>query len=84
MIHTLLLRLAERLPLYPPTVAVVGTALVIVLALWFLGRSKETILFSLAVGILGLGLTVGLFGLDHYGSPATWGALEEVAESLDL
>jgi hypothetical protein len=80
MIHTLLLRLADRLPIYPPAVALVGAALVIVLTWWLLGRSRQTALFSIAVGTLGLGLAVGLFGLEHSVNPNTWGALEEVAE----
>jgi hypothetical protein len=80
MIHNLLLRLADRLPLYPPAVVLVGVVLVIILTLWLLGRSRQTVLFSVAVGILGLGLAVGLFGLDHSVNHATWGTLEEVAE----
>jgi len=80
MIHSLLLRLSERLPLYPPAVVFVGAVLVIALALWLLGRSRQTVLFSVAIGILGLGLAVGLFGLDHPGSPAGWKAVEDIAE----
>ena len=80
MIHSLLLRLSERLPFYPPAVVFIGAVLVIALALWLLGRSRQTVLFSAAVGILGLGLAVGLFGLDHPGSPASWKAVEELAE----
>jgi len=80
MIHNLLLRLSERLPLYPPAVVVVGAALVIVLALWLVGRSRQTVLFSLAVAILGLGLAVGLFGLNQPVEPANWKALEDIAE----
>jgi type IV secretory pathway TraG/TraD family ATPase VirD4 len=80
MIHTVLLKLADRLPLFPPAVALVGAALVIILTLWLLGRSRQTALFAVAVGILGFGLAVGFFGLNHSGDPVTWGALEEVAE----
>jgi len=80
MIHTLLSRLAERLPLYPPLTVVVGAALAIALTLWLLGRSRNTILFSIAVGILGAGVAVGLFGVGRPVDPITWGRLEEIAE----
>ena len=80
MIHSLLLRLSERLPIYPPAATLMAAVLVIVLALWHFGRSRETVLFSIAIAILGLGLAVGLVGLDRPADPVAWGALEEVAE----
>ena len=79
MIHTLLLRLADRLPFYPPLAVAAGAALVIVLTLWLVGRSRNTVLFSIAVGILGLGLVVGFLGISQPGDPVTWGKLEEIA-----
>lgn len=82
MIHDLLLRLDGILPFYPPAVVVVAAILLSVLALWLLGRSRGTVLFALAVGILSLGLAVGLVGVDNPASPVVWGELEDVAERV--
>jgi type IV secretory pathway TraG/TraD family ATPase VirD4 len=82
MIHELLLKLNDTLPLYPPAIIVVAAALLVVLILWLLGRSRGTILFSLAIGLLALGLAVGLFGLDKPAAAASWGRLEDMADTL--
>ncbi len=47
-----------------------------------MGRSRGTILSSLALGLLALGLAVGLFGLDKPAVPIRWGELEDMAEAL--
>jgi hypothetical protein len=83
VIHELLLKLDEALPLYPPLVVGAAACLVVLMALWLFGRSKGTILFSVAAVLLALGLAVGLFGLDKPdGHPAGWGDLEDVAEDV--
>jgi type IV secretory pathway TraG/TraD family ATPase VirD4 len=82
MIHELLLKLNDILPLYPPAIVVAAAALLVVLILWLLGRSRSTILFSLAIGLLALGLAVGLFGLDKPAAAASWGQLEDLADTL--
>jgi len=82
MIHDLLLRLDQALPFYPPAVAGLAAALVIVLTMWLFKRSRGAVLFSIAVGVLGLGLAVGLFGIDRPSSPLAWGAVEDVADRL--
>ena len=79
MIHDLLLRLDGILPLYPPAVMMAMAAVVIVLALRLLGRSKGTVLFALAIGILSLSQAVGLAGVDKPASPLLWGELEDLA-----
>jgi type IV secretory pathway TraG/TraD family ATPase VirD4 len=82
VIHELLLKLNDSLPLYPPAVLAVVAAALIVLVLWLLGRTKGALLFSLALGLLALGLAVGIIGLDKPAAPLRWGALESLAESL--
>jgi len=82
MIHELLLTLDRALPLFPPLVVGAATLLVVVLALWLFGRSRGTILFSLAALFLALGLVVGLAGLDRPASTARWGDVEDLAEDL--
>jgi type IV secretory pathway TraG/TraD family ATPase VirD4 len=82
MIHELLLKLNDRLPLYPPAVVVVAAAALIALLLWLLSRSKGAILLSLALGLLGLGLAVGLFGLDKPAAAPSWGRFEDLADTL--
>ena len=82
MIHELLLTLDRALPLFPPLVVGAATLLVVVLALWLFGRSRGTILFSLAALFLALGLVAGLVGLDRPASTARWGDVEDLAEDL--
>jgi len=82
MIHSLLLRLDEGLPLRPPLIIGLGTALAIVLALWLSKRPRTALLFSAAVGLLALGLVVGLVGLSRPGEPHFWQGLEGAAERL--
>jgi type IV secretory pathway TraG/TraD family ATPase VirD4 len=83
VIHELLLKLDQALPLYPPLVVGAATVPVALLALWLFGKSRGTILFSIAAILLALGLAVGLFGLDRPAShPARWGDLEDVAQDL--
>lgn len=82
MIHELLLRLDEVVPFYPPLAVGLVTVLVIVSVLRLLGRSRGTILFSMAAVLAGLGLAVGLVGIDRPASPVAWGAVEGVAERL--
>jgi hypothetical protein len=80
MIHDLLLRLDGILPLYPPAMVVVAAILLGILVLRLLGRSRGTVLFALAVGVLSLGLAVGLVGVDRPASPLVWGEVEDLAE----
>jgi len=82
MIHELLLTLAKTLPLYPPLVVSIVGLLMVALTLWLFGRSRGTILFSLAALLLALGLVAGLVGLDKPGSPARWGDVEDLAQDL--
>jgi hypothetical protein len=80
MIHQLLLRLGEKLPLYPPAVALAAGVLAVVLCLWLFGRSRETALVCVIVAVLATGLAAGLFGLDRASSPIFWGRFEDVAD----
>ena len=82
MIHDLLLRLDGILPLYPPALVVVAAILLDVLVLRLLGRSRGMVLFAVAVGLLALGLTVGLAGVDRPARPLAWGDLEDVAAQV--
>jgi hypothetical protein len=83
MIHKLLLALDKALPLYPPLTVGVAAVLAVVLALWLFGRSRGTILFSVAAVLLALGLAVGLVGLDQpAGHPGHWGDLEDLAQDV--
>jgi hypothetical protein len=79
MIHELLLALDRALPLFPPFVVGAATLLVVVLALWLFGRSRGTILFSLAALFLALGLVLGLAGLDR---PASVSFVQPDGKSL--
>lgn len=82
MIHKLLLNLNEALPFSPPLVVGVAAALIVVLALWLYGRSRGTVLFCVAIGLLAVGLVVGLSGIEIPGEPLTWGQVEDVAEDF--
>jgi type IV secretion system protein VirD4 len=82
MIHDVLMALDGVLPFYPPLIVGAGAVLVIFLVLWLFGRSKGTILFSLAALILALGLIVGLVGLDRPASSVRWGDVEDLVEDL--
>jgi hypothetical protein len=82
MIHEALLALDGALPLHLPLIVGVGAVLAILLALWLFGRSKGTILFSLAALILALGLIAGLVGLSRPANSARWGDVEDLAEDL--
>jgi type IV secretion system protein VirD4 len=82
MIHELLLSLDGALPFYPPLIVGAAAVLVVFLTLWLYGRSKATILFSLAVGFLTVGLVVGLIGLDKPSAPVRWKPVEDLAEDL--
>ena len=75
MIHELLLTLDEALPLIPPLVIAAMAVLLIAPALLLYGRSKGTLLFSIATALLALGLVVGLVGVDRPGGSLRWGAL---------
>jgi type IV secretory pathway TraG/TraD family ATPase VirD4 len=79
MIHNLLLRLSEGLPLSPPLVVGAGTALIVVLTLGLYSRSRGTILFCVAIGLVGTGLVVGLVAVQAPGEPLLWGQVEEAA-----
>jgi type IV secretory pathway TraG/TraD family ATPase VirD4 len=82
MIHELLLRLDKALPFYPPAVVGLAAVLIVVLTQWLFKRSRGAVLFSIAAGVLGLGLAVGLFGIDRPASPVAWGAVEDAADRL--
>jgi hypothetical protein len=82
MIHELLLKLDEALPLYPPLVVGGAAILIIGLTLWIFGRSRGTILFAVSLAFLAIGLVVGLVGLDRPPHPVNWGDLEELAERV--
>ena len=82
MINDMLAMLNDSLPLYPPVVVSLGGVLLSILALWLLGRSRGTILFSAAVLLLSLGLVVGLVGLDKPSGSASWREAENLAEDL--
>jgi type IV secretory pathway TraG/TraD family ATPase VirD4 len=82
LIHAALLALDGALPVYPPLIIGVAALLVICLALWLFGRSRGTILLSLAVLVLALGLIVGLVGLSRPGSSPRWGDVEDLAKDL--
>jgi hypothetical protein len=82
MIHEALLALDGALPLHPPLIVGATAVLVIFLALWLLGRSRVTILFSLAALFLAVGLIVGLVGLSRPANSARWGDMEDIAEDL--
>jgi len=82
MIHNLLSSLNEALPFSPPLLVGAAAVLIAVLALWLYGRSRGTILFCLAVALLGAGLAVGLLGIQAPSDPLTWGQVEDVARDL--
>jgi type IV secretory pathway TraG/TraD family ATPase VirD4 len=82
MIHRLLLNLDKSLPLYPPAAMGVGAVLIIALVLWLFGRSKGTVLFSIAAIILAAGLAIGLIGLDRPSGSIRWRPVEDVAEGI--
>jgi type IV secretory pathway TraG/TraD family ATPase VirD4 len=82
MIHELLLKLNEALPLYPPLVVGGAAILIIGLTLWIFGRSRGTVLFAVSLAFLAVGLVVGLVGLDRPSHPMDWGDLEELAERV--
>jgi hypothetical protein len=83
VIHELLLRLDEALPLYPPLVVGAAAIVLVLLSLWLFGRSRGTVLFSVAAVVLALGLAAGLFGLNQpAGRPGRWGDLEDLADDL--
>ncbi len=82
MIHDLLLTLDKTLPLYPPLVVGAVALLMVVLALWLFGRSRGTILFSLAALFLALGVVAGLVGLDRPATSTRWGDVEDLAEDI--
>ena len=82
MIHNLLSSLNEALPFSPPLLIGAVALLIVVPALWLNGRSRGTILFCVATGILAVGLIVGLSGIEAPTDPFTWGSLEDVAEDF--
>jgi hypothetical protein len=83
MIHELLLALDEALSWHPPLLMGAAAILVGLLALWLFGRSRGTVLFSVASALLAAGLAVGLVGLDHPADrPGRWGDLEDLAQDL--
>ena len=82
MIHSLLGTLDRSLPVYPPLIVAAIAAAIVALALSLYGRSRAVVLFCAAAGFLGLGLAVGLAGVDCPARPVTWGSLEETAETI--
>jgi type IV secretory pathway TraG/TraD family ATPase VirD4 len=82
MIHELLLKLNEALPLYPPLVVGGAAILIIGLTLWLFGRSRGTVLFAVSIALLAGGLVVGLVGVDRPVEAIRWGDLEDLADRL--
>ncbi len=82
MIHRLLLYLDQALPIYPPAVALLGGVGIVILALVLFGRNRGTILASVAVALLAVGLAVGLAGVQRPAAPLRWGAVEDLAEAV--
>jgi hypothetical protein len=82
MIHNLLQGLYNTLPINPSIVVAAIAIIITILTLLLYGRSKGTVLFSLAIILLAVGLAVGLTGLDKPSSPSTWGELESMAEAM--
>ena len=82
MIHTLLLELESALPFSPTGLVIVAACLLSALVLWLFGRSRNTLLFSVAIACLAAGLAVGLVGLDRPADPIRWGDVEDLAEAL--
>ena len=82
MVHELLLKLDEALPLDPPLVVGGAAILIIVLTLRLGGRSRTTVVFAVGLGFLAAGVTVGLVGLHRPPHPADWGELEDLAERV--
>jgi len=82
MIHELLLKLDEALPLYPPLVVGGAAILIIGLILWLLGRSRGTVLFAVSIALLAVGLVVGLVGVDRPVEAIRWGEFEDLADRL--
>jgi hypothetical protein len=80
MVHKLLLKLNEALPLYPPLVVGGAAILIIGLTLWRFGRSRGTILFVVSLVLLAVGLVVGLVGVDRPVEAIRWGDLEDLAD----
>jgi type IV secretory pathway TraG/TraD family ATPase VirD4 len=80
MVHKLLLKLNEVLPLYPPLLVGGAAILIIGLTLWRFGRSRGTILFAVSIALLAGGLGVGLVGVDRPVEAIRWGELEDLAD----
>jgi type IV secretory pathway TraG/TraD family ATPase VirD4 len=86
MVHKLLLKLNEVLPLYPPLVVGGIAILIIGLTLWRFGRSRGSILFAVSLALLAAGLVVGLVGVSCAHDPdrpveaIRWGEFEDLAD----
>lgn len=82
MIHNILASLYDTLPFQPPILIAAICILIAATVLVLYGRSKTTVFLSLAIVLLGTGLTIGLSGIPQPGDPQTWGDAEEIAASI--
>jgi type IV secretion system protein VirD4 len=82
VIHELLLSLDNSLPFHPSLIVGLVALVFSVLLLVVLGRSRPTVLASLAALSLGLGLALGLLGLEKPSQPVQWGPAEYLTEPL--
>jgi hypothetical protein len=76
------LDLHAALPFQPALLVLGAGVLIVVLAIWTYGRSRGTVLFSVAVLLVAGGTATGLIGLTSTHKPIPWGPVEDLAETM--